>query len=290
MTNHSVTGAAHASTVLFVLLWGSGAIFTKWGLDHAPAFAFLLLRFALALTVLMAIGFYRRRWLPAPGTRLSVAGTGLLLIGAYSICYFLAMEQGITPGVLATLLGIQPILTLILLERRFAPMRMTGLCVALMGLVLVVYQSVILVRFSLAGVGFALGALGCMTVGAIMQKRIRQSPAEVLPLQYVASLVLCLPFAAFQPVAFGPTWEFLVPLLWLALVISVVAQLLLYRLIQAGNLVNVTSLFYLVPAATAMMDYLFLGNVLPMLSLAGMGLILLGLALVFRQPVTASRQ
>ncbi len=61
-------------------------------------------------------------------------------------------------------------------------------------------------------------------------------------------------------------------------------------MIQAGNLVNVTSLFYLVPAATAMMDYLFLGNVLPMLSLAGMGLILLGLALVFRQPVTASRQ
>ncbi|UYG04616.1 DMT family transporter [Halomonas sp. LR3S48] len=290
MTTPSVAWAAHASTALFVLLWCSGAIFTKWGLEHAPAFAFLLLRFALALTVLMAIGLYRRRWLPAPGTRLRVAGTGLLLIGAYSICYFLAMEQGITPGVLATLLGIQPILTLMLLERRFAPMRMAGLCVALIGLVLVVYQSVVLVRFSLAGVGFALGALGCMTVGAIMQKRIRQSPAEVLPLQYVASLLLCLPFAAVQPVVFEPTWEFLIPLLWLALVISVVAQLLLYRLIQAGNLVNVTSLFYLVPAATAVMDYLFLGNAMPMLSLAGMALILLGLALVFRQPAMASRQ
>ena len=30
-------------------------------------------------------------------------------------------------------------------------------------------------------------------------------------------------------------------------IISVVAQLLLYRLLTAGNLVNVTSLFYLVP-------------------------------------------
>lgn len=290
MTNPSVTWTAYASTALFVLLWGSGAIFTKWGLDHAPAFAFLLLRFGLALAVLMAIGLYRRRWLPAPGTRLRAASTGLLLIGAYSICYFLAMAQGITPGVLATLLGIQPMLTLMLLERRFAPMRIMGLCVALMGLVLVVYQSIVLVRFSLVGVGFALGALGCMTVGAIMQKRIRQSPAEVLPLQYVASLALCLPFTAFQPVAFEPTWEFLVPLLWLALVISVVAQLLLYRLIQAGNLVNVTSLFYLVPAATAVMDYLFLGNALPILSLTGMALILLGLMLVFRQPPETSRQ
>ncbi|MDI5986594.1 DMT family transporter [Halomonas sp. M4R5S39] len=284
MTFHNTAWAVYGSTALFVLLWGSGAIFTKWGLDHASASAFLVLRFALALTVLMAIGLYRRRWLPAPGTRLRVACTGLLLIGAYAICYFLAMEQGITPGVLATLLGIQPILTLVLLERRFAPMRMAGLCVALMGLVLVVYQSVVLVRFSLAGVGFALGALGCMTAGAIMQKRIRQSPAEILPLQYVSSLLLCLPFAAAQPVVFEPTWEFLVPLLWLALVISVVAQLLLYRLIQAGNLVNVTSLFYLVPAATAMMDYLFLGNALSALSLAGMLAILLGLVLVFRQP------
>jgi len=290
MTNPSVAWAAHASTALFVLLWGSGAIFTKWGLEHAPAFAFLLLRFSLALLCLVLIGVYRRRWLPQAGSRIYVVATGLLMVGAYSICYFLAMAQGITPGVLATVLGIQPILTLMLLERRFAPARMAGLCVALLGLVLVVYQSVVLVRFSLAGVGFALGALGCMTVGAIMQKRIRQAPGEVLPLQYLASLVLCLPFAAVQPVAFAPAWEFLIPLLWLALVISVVAQLLLYRLIQAGNLVNVTSLFYLVPAVTALMDYLFLGNALPMLSLVGMALILLGLALVFRQPVATSQR
>lgn len=290
MTNRSVAWVAHASTALFVLLWGSGAIFTKWGLEHAPALAFLLLRFALALLCLALIGIYRRRWLPQPGSRTYVVATGVLMVGAYSICYFLAMAQGITPGVLATVLGIQPILTLILLEPRFAPMRMAGLCVALMGLVLVVYQIVVLVRFSLVGVGFALGALGCMTLGAMMQKRIRQSPAEVLPLQNMASLVLCVPLAAVQPVAFAPTWKFLVPLLWLALVISVVAQLLLYRLIQAGNLVSVTSLFYLVPAATAVMDYLFVGNALPMLSLTGMALILLGLVLVFRHPATASRQ
>lgn len=55
-------------------------------------------------------------------------------------------------------------------------------------------------------------------------------------------------------------------------------------MIQAGNLVNVTSLFYLVPAVTAAMDYLFLGNALSALSLAGMLAILLGLVLVFRQP------
>ena len=60
------------------------------------------------------------------------------------------------------------------------------------------------------------------------------------------------------------------------------AQLLLYRMIQTGNLVNVTSLFYLVPVVTVGMDYLFLGNQLSRTGLLGMGAILLGLALVFR--------
>jgi drug/metabolite transporter (DMT)-like permease len=47
--------------------------------------------------------------------------------------------------------------------------------------------------------------------------------------------------------------------------------------------VNVTSLFYLVPAVTAVMDYLIFGNKPAMLSLLGMGLIVVGLVLVFRK-------
>lgn len=282
MTFHKTAWAGYGSTALFVLLWGSGAIFTKWGLDHASAFAFLVLRFALAFAVLMVIGLCRRRWLPMPGTRRRVATIGLLLIGTYSICYFLALDHGITPGVLATLLGVQPILTLVLLERRFPATRVLGLGLALGGLVLVVYQSIGLARFSVEGMGFALGALASMTCGAILQKRVQQAPAEILPLQYAVSLLLCLAFVTGQPVVFELTLGFLIPLLWLGLVISVVAQLLLYRLIQAGNLVNVTSLFYLVPAVTAAMDYLFLGNALSTLSLLGMAGILLGLSLVFR--------
>ena len=53
-------------------------------------------------------------------------------------------------------------------------------------------------------------------------------------------------------------------------------------MIQAGNLVNVTSLFYLVPVGTALLDFLILGNRLPVLSLVGMAAILLGLMLVLR--------
>ena len=274
---------AYGATALFVLLWSSGAIFSKWGLAHATPFAFLVLRFAVALAALLALaGAARQPWLPPHGARGRVAATGLTMIGGYSICYFLALDHGITPGVLATTLGAQPLLTLALLERRYPLPRVMGLALALGGLALVVWDSLGLARYSAAGMLYALGALLCMTGGAILQKSLRQPPLQALPLQYATGLLLCVACVPLQPWQLSGGMALWAPLLWLGLVISVGATLLLYRLIQAGNLVNVTSLFYLVPGVTALLDYLLLGNRLAPLSLAGMAAILAGLALVFR--------
>jgi len=223
----------------------------------------------------------RRRPLPAPGTRLRVAASGSLLLGAYSIGYFLALDHGVAPGVLATVLGAQPVLTLVLTERRFSPARLVGLCLALCGLALVVYDGAALARVSVVGVGFAVVALAAMTAGAILQKTVTQPPIAVLPLQYAVSLAMCLACLPFQPHWIEPTGSLLVTLLWLAIVISVIAQLLLYRLIHSGNLVNVTSLFYLVPIGTAILDRCVFGNALSAQAAAGMAAILAGLAVVF---------
>jgi drug/metabolite transporter (DMT)-like permease len=273
---------SYVSTALFVFFWSSGGIFTKWGLEHTSALVFLMLRFTIAIGVLSVIGICRRRVLPNPGTRIRIVVTGLLLTGGYSISYFLSLEYGVTPGILATVLGVQPILTLLLVERRISVWRMAGLSLALAGLLLVVHQSMDMGRYSIVGTGFALSALGCVTAGAILQKTVKQPPIEVLPLQYTSSLVLCAALLPLEPLKLTFDAGFLIPLLWLGLIISVFAQLLFYRLIRAGNLVNVTSLFYLVPIVTAGLDYLFLGNKLGPLSLTGMGAILLGLWLVFK--------
>ena len=106
----------------------------------------------------------------APGTRRRVALIGVLMIGSYQICYLLALEQGITPGVLATLLGVQPILTQFITERRCTGLRALGLALAMVGLTLVVYQSLMVAHFSLSGMLFAFIALGCMTAGTLLQK------------------------------------------------------------------------------------------------------------------------
>jgi drug/metabolite transporter (DMT)-like permease len=273
--------AGSGATVLFVLLWSSGAIFAEIGVQHVPAFAFLVGRFALASLVLALLGWRRGRWLPAPGTRLQVAATGALLTGGYAICYLLSLDRGLTPGLLATVLGEQPLLTLLLTERTWSARRMAGLVLALAGLSLVV-GGASAQQVPLAGLAYALAALACMTVGAIGQKRLNQAPIDVLPLQNAVSLVLCTGFAAAQPVAFVPSVPGIVALLWMGVVISVGAQLLFYRLMQRGNLVNVTSLFYLVPVVTALLDDVVLGHRLSPVAMAGMGMILLGLAVVFR--------
>ena len=133
--------AAAASTSLFVLLWSSGAIFSKLGLAHASPFAFLLIRFAIALVGLVILVPILKLKLPRPGKPLLYAATtGLVLLGAYQIFYLLALDLNVTPGVMATIMGVQPILTAVLMERQRSWSRMFGLGLGLAGLILVVYQ------------------------------------------------------------------------------------------------------------------------------------------------------
>lgn len=273
-----------ATTVLFVLLWSSGAIFSKWGLAHASPFALLICRSLLALpvmTLLVALLGYR---LPR-GRRAIVQAVliGAILLGAYQICYLLALQFKLAPGVLATIMGVQPILTAVLTDRRANRSRLFGLALGLGGLVLVVFEGLGLGGASLAGMLCGLAALGSMTFGSMMQKRITVNPLGTLPVQYLAGTLVCAAFVPFQPLHADYSLGFYAPVLWLGLVVSVLATFLLYRLIAQGNLVNVTSLFYLVPAVTALLDWLIYGNRLPLLALVGMGLIVVGLVFVFRK-------
>ena len=276
--------ASLATTTLFVLLWSSGAIVSKWGLAHASPFAFLLFRFLIAL-VGLAVCFPLLGY-KLPTTRQALiyaAATGAVLLGAYQIFYLLALNMKVAPGVMATIMGVQPILTVVLMERQRSLRRVFGLGLGLAGLIMVVYQGIGLSGMSLAGMLFGLLALASMTFGSIMQKRITDNPLGTLPVQYLAGLLLCSVFVPFQPFHFEYSSSFYLPVLWMGLVVSLLATLLLYRLIARGNLVNVTSLFYLVPAVTAVMDYLIFGNRLAMLSVLGMGLIIVGLVFVFRK-------
>ncbi len=274
--------AALLPTTAFVLLWSSGAIVSEIGLRHSSPFALLILRYAIASTVLLIAAASTGTLLPAPGTRQRNLLIGLSIAGLYSTCYLLALDNGVTPGALATLLGVQPILTVFLTERRVTAPRLIGLGCALAGLALVVSDGLTSMRFDLIGLAFAGLSLFGITAGSILQKRETQAPWVVLPMQSAVGLAFA---CAASPLGeFRASWDigFLLPALWLGLVISVGTTFLLYRLIARGNLVNVTSLFYLVPGVTAAMDWAILGNPMSALMIGGLALIVVGLLVVFR--------
>lgn len=282
MNVQSRAAAASGPTALFVLLWSSGALFAKWGLAHASTFVFLSLRFGIALALLSLLALARGHWWPRAGAR-HVAVTGALLVGGYSVFYLLALDFGLTPGLLATLLGVQPIATLVLTERPLAKGRMGGLLLALAGVMLLVLDSLLATRVSVAGLLCAFAALACMTAGTLLQKRLDAAPLEVMPLQYAVAFALCLLLLPLESARVQWGTGLLVTVGWLAVVISVAATLLLYRLLQRGNVVNVTSLFYLVPAGTAALDWLVFGNTMQPAALAGAAAVIAGVALVYRR-------
>ena len=76
------------------------------------------------------------------------------------------------------------------------------------------------------------------------------------------------------------TGTFVFALAWLIVVLSLGAFTLLYILIRRGAAARVSSLFYLVPASTALIAWVLFGERFGPVALAGMALTALGVALV----------
>ena len=273
---------SYSTTSIFILLWGAAAIFTKLGLNNSSPIILLVFRFLIALICIIAIGLFHHKLLPQKGTIKQVLLSGSLIVGGYSVCYFQAMAHGVTPGLIATIMGIQPIFTFFILEKRINIVKLFGLFVALSGLVILVWKSLSTSHISPLGISFSLVALFCMTSGTILQKNITQHPTQILPLQYTIGLIISLFFLPLENIKIIVNWEFITSILFLGFFISVIAQILFYKLLKQKNIVNVTSLFYLVPVVTALLDYFILGNKLPLSGLIGMFLIISGIFIVFK--------
>jgi drug/metabolite transporter (DMT)-like permease len=76
--------------------------------------------------------------------------------------------------------------------------------------------------------------------------------------------------------------DFAIALAWLVLVLSLGSISVLFVLIRRGAATRVTSLFYLVPPMTAVLGFAAFGETLSALALTGMGVAVVGVALVNR--------
>ncbi len=275
---------------LFVLLWSTGFIGAKFGLPYAEPLTFLWLRYALVSALLAAVVAILRVPLPrSPALWGHLAVTGILMHGLYIGGVFVAIAHGMSSGLAALIVGVQPLLTAALagpllgecLNRR----QVAGFVLGFAGLVLTVSKTFALGELPPLGLLTTTVALFAMTIGTLYQKRFVSGVdlrAGAL-IQFVATAIPCFALARWLETG-HVQWDgrFVFALGWLCLVLSIGAISLLWILIKRGAAARVASLFYLVPPVTAVQGYLLFGEALSPLQMAGIAITAAGVAIINR--------
>lgn len=269
---------------VFVFIWSTGFIIAIYGMPHAEPMTFLVLRFSGVLFFMLPIVWIFRA--PWPNTRqvLHIAISGMFLQAGYVGGVWVAVKLGMSAGLIALIVGLQPILTAWLaafIAERVTRLQWLGLLLGLLGVGLVVWAKLSLIGLSLSALLFAGLALLSITAGTLYQKKycsqfdIRTGSV----IQFAASLLVCLPLMlAFETMEVEWVPELIGSLLWGILAISIGAISLLFILIRNGEATRVTSLMYLTPPTTALMAWILFDE--PMTWVIGLGIALTSSAVV----------
>jgi drug/metabolite transporter (DMT)-like permease len=282
--------AARTAPAIFVVLWSTGFIGTKYVLNNAEPLTYLAIRMTFVVGLMAIIAAIARpRWPDRIGIGHSIVA-GILVHGFYLGGTAIAISHSIPAGLSALIPGLQPILTSTLANRwlgeRVMPLQWAGLLLGLAGVVMILHDRPM---SGDAGWGWLASgvSLVSITLGALYQRRysgqIDWRAGNLV--QYVAVTIF---FGAgawlFETNVVHWTSEFILALAWLAVVLSIGSIGLLYWLIRRSAATSVASLFYLVPAVTAVMAFVLFGERLDGVAIAGMLACAAAVFLVNRRP------
>jgi drug/metabolite transporter (DMT)-like permease len=281
--------AIAAAPVLFVLLWSTGFIGARYGLPYIEPLTFLAVRMAFVVLIMTAIAIIGRARVPNAREVQHALVAGSLVHGLYLGGVFTAISQGVPAGISALIPGLQPILTSTIANRfmgeRVTGIQWFGLVLGLLGVVLVMHDREIILAGSLLGwIASFLSLIG-ITLGTLYQKRycgaIDWRTGNLV--QYIgAAVVFALGAFAFETREIHWSGELIFALAWLVLVLSIAAVGLMYWLIRRSAATGFASLFYLVPAVTALFAFLLFGERLDGVSIFGMAICAGGVVLANR--------
>src|SRR5438309_1481242 len=136
--------AARAAPAIFVVLWSTGFVATKYVLHNAEPLTYLAIRMAVVVALMAVIvAIARPRWPDRAGIAHSVVA-GILVHGFYLGGTAVAIAHSIPAGLSALIPGLQPILTSTLANRwlgeRVAPLQWAGLLLGLAGVALILHD------------------------------------------------------------------------------------------------------------------------------------------------------
>jgi drug/metabolite transporter (DMT)-like permease len=277
-------------SLLFALvaMWGSAYLFMKIGVATVPPATLVAGRLALAAVILYAVMRARGLALPPPGRRW-LPFAALAILGNCLPFYLIAWGQQYIDSALAgILISIMPLATLVLAHFFVAGERMTarralGFAIGFAGIVVLMGPAALtgLGGKAAAQVAVLAGAL-CYAGNSVLARRTIATDFLVASTAVlIVASVLMVPVALVldYPLATAPGAGSIAAIVWLGIGPTALATLLYFQLIAAAGPTFMSIVNYLSPVVALLAGVLLLGEQPGATAIAGLLLILLGIAL-----------
>lgn len=280
---------------LFVFLWSTGFVGAKYIVPYAEPFTFLTIRYFLAALILFAIAYAFKQPLKLNKDQFKASfAVGILLHVIYIGGVFYAVSLGVSAGISAVIVSIQPVLVSLLavplLGERLRWVQVVGLFLGVAGIALLllpkVFQGDYTASTSIVGIIICVIALLGTSGGYLVQKKLG---GEIPFLsgtgaQYaISAIAFAILSVATEDQIIQWVPEFFFGLAWIVFMLSIASIVLLYGMLRTGSASKVSSLYYLVPPVAAIQAYFLFDEVIGLVGIIGMAFAGLGVVLVMRQ-------
>ncbi len=274
---------------IFILLWSSAFITTKPIIDNSDPFAALAFRFAL-----VALGFFifsiysKEKILISRKNFFESFLSGVLFHGFYLGGVFYSISIGMPTGIAALIVTLQPILTNALggpiLNEKVSKKQWIGVLLGFSGAAIVLGFD-IGSKIPTAGLFATIIALLAITFSTLWQKKLSNNlPLSVSNMNQalggcIFHLVIIILFA--KPyIDFSQT--FIIAMSHQIFLVSFGAFTILMYLIKNNSASKTVSIFFLIPATSAFLAWLFLNENLTGLDLLGFLITTIGVYIATR--------
>ena len=275
--------------LLFILLWSSAFITTKPIIDNSDPFAALAFRF-----IIVAFGFFlfsiysKQKIIIQKKNLIESFFSGVLFHGFYLGGVFFSISKGMPTGIAALIVTLQPILTNALsgpiLNEKVTIQQWIGVLLGFVGAAIVLGFDVGS-DIPMIGLVATIISLIAITASTIWQKKLSNNLPLSVSNMYQAiggftfHLIVIIFFA--KPYI-DFTQTFVIAMGHQILLVSFGAFTILMYLIKNNSASKTVSIFFLIPATSAFMAWLFLNENLTNLDLLGFLITTIGVYIATR--------
>ncbi len=274
---------------LFIILWSSAFITTKPLIDNSDPFSALAFRFAIVTFGFFIFSIYsKKKILTNKRNFIESFLSGVLFHGIYLGGVFFSISKGMPTGIAALIVTLQPILTNALsgpiLNEQVTKKQWIGVLLGFLGAALVLGYD-IGSDIPLIGLVATIIALIAITSSTIWQKKLSDNlPLSVSNMYQalggVTFHIIIVIFFAKPYINFSQT--FIIAMSHQIFLVSFGAFTILMYLIKNNSASKTVSIFFLIPATSAFMAWLFLNENLTNLDLLGFLITTIGVYIATR--------